>query len=124
MTNRLPFRITIWQSLVRRLMLLRTFMGSFPFGDAHPLQWAGVVRVRSLPEGDPSLGHVVRADFHLHLVSRQDADEELPHLAAYVGHDLLAILQFHFEVGIGQGLGDFSFKRYFFLLGHACSASP
>ena len=51
----------------------------------------------SLSEGNPSLGHVVRADFHLHLVAGKDADEELAHLAADVGHDFLAVFQAHLE---------------------------
>src|SRR5690606_8970076 len=55
MTKRLPLRITIWQSFVSRLMLLRTFMG---FLSSVSERWP---RSQSLPIGDSALGHVVGA---------------------------------------------------------------
>src|SRR5688572_32424193 len=81
----------------------------------------------SLAVRDAALAHVVGTEFDLDLVAGKDADEELPHLAADVRHDLLAVLKADLEARIGQGFGDFGVEFDLVLFGHAlpsASAKP
>src|SRR5215217_1002134 len=56
------------------------------------------------PVRDPSARQVVRRQFDLHLVSREDADEVHPHLARDVREHLVAVIQHHAEHRVGEGL--------------------
>src|ERR1035441_4428023 len=51
-----------------------------------------------------SPGQVVGRKLHGHPVARKNLDEVLAHLARYMGQDLVLVLQFHLEHGIGQWL--------------------
>ena len=53
-------------------------------------------------EGDASLGKIVRGKFQRHLVTGEDADVVLAHLASGIGHQLVTILKQHAETGIRQ----------------------
>src|SRR4051812_14427050 len=53
---------------------------------------------------DATAGQVVGRELHDHAVLGQDADVVLPHLAADVGEDLVAVLQLHAEHRVGERL--------------------
>ena len=56
--------------------------------------------------GDTTAGEVVRGELYLDLVARKDADVVHPHLAADVRQHLVAVLEFHAEHRVRQGLDD------------------
>src|SRR4051794_25367604 len=55
---------------------------------------------------DATAGEVVRGKLHDDPVLGEDADVVLPHLAADVGQDLVAVLQLHAEHRVGERLDD------------------
>src|SRR6267143_5231594 len=68
---------------------------------------------------DASLGQVVGGHLHGDRIAGQDADVVFAHLAGDVrGHDV-AILQFHPESRIGQGLDDLAFHLDRVFFGHS-----
>ena len=68
---------------------------------------------------DATSGEVVRGEFYLHLVARQDADVVHPHLAGDVRQHLVAVVELDTEHGVGQRLQDRAFEHdgVFFGLG-------
>jgi hypothetical protein len=69
-------------------------------------------------EGDTALGQVVRREFERHLVTRQDADVVLAHLAAAVGDQLMAVVERHAVARVGQDFGHCAVHFDQFFLGH------
>jgi len=57
-----------------------------------------------VPVDDPPAGQVVRREFDDNPVLGQDADVVLPHLAADVGQDLVAVGELHPEHGVRERL--------------------
>ena len=53
----------------------------------------------SMPVCNPTFCHVVWTHLHRDLVTRKDPDEELAHLAADIGEDLLVVLDAWGECG-------------------------
>ena len=66
--------------------------------------------------GDAAFREVVRRDLDRDGIAAQDADVVLPHLAADVGGDDMAVFQLDAEGGVGKGLDDgaFHFDVVFF----------
>ena len=69
-------------------------------------------RIQSLlSKGNSAFGQIVRREFHFHLVSGQDTNVILPHLARDVRHDDVSIFEFdskhrdwagyHYRAGAG-----------------------
>src|SRR5436190_2744443 len=56
--------------------------------------------------GDPTSLEVVRGDLDLDPVAGEDADPVHTHLSGAVGQHLMAVLQLHFEHGVGERLYD------------------
>ena len=67
---------------------------------------------------DAALGHVVRTQLDRDPVAGQDPDIKLPHLAADVSQNRLAIFQLHPEPGVREGINNFSFECDFFFFCH------
>jgi hypothetical protein len=61
--------------------------------------------------GDPTSGEVVRGEFNLNLVSRENTDVVHPHLSGDVGQNLVAIFELDPKHGVWEGLGDCAFKH-------------
>ena len=55
-------------------------------------------------EGDTSFREVVRTHFDFDAVTGEDLDVMHTHLAGDVGRNLMPVLQFHSEHGVGEGL--------------------
>ena len=71
-----------------------------------------------LAECDSALGHVVWTHFNRDSVAWKNSDEELPHFAADIGQNFVAVLKFDSKHRIGQGFGDFGFEGYLFFFSH------
>src|SRR5215472_8414808 len=67
---------------------------------------------------DPSSRQVVRRQLHRYLVSRQDADEVLAHLARDVSQHPVLVLQLHSEHGVRQRLDHRCHNLNCLFLGH------
>src|ERR1700690_33713 len=101
MTITVPWRRMILQRSQRALTDARTFTGSL------------LQAVR-----DPASRQVVRRKFDADPVARQDADEIHAELAADVGQDAVAVLEFDGEHGVGQWFPDRTLDLDGVLLGH------
>src|SRR3954465_3437545 len=78
----------------------------------------------AMPIGDPTAVQVVRAQLHLDLVARQDADVVLSHLPGDGCEHGMAAIDLDPEHGAGQGLDDLSFDLdLLFLCRHFLSSS-
>src|SRR3954463_11938878 len=69
--------------------------------------------------GDAASGEVVRGQFDLDAIAREDPDVVHPHLPGDVGEDLVTVLELDAEHGVRQRLGHRPFQddRVFFGLG-------
>jgi hypothetical protein len=61
--------------------------------------------------GDPTSGEVVRGEFNLDAVARQDSDVMHAHLSGDVGQHLVAIFKLDFEHCIRERFNNRSFKH-------------
>jgi hypothetical protein len=77
--------------------------------------WTGSL----VPIGDPTSGEVVRGQFHLDLVAREDSDVVHPHLPGDVREHLVSIVEFDLEHGVRQRFEDLAleYDRIFLWLG-------
>ena len=57
-------------------------------------------------EYDATLGQVIRTHLEPHLVARQNLDVVHPHLAGDVSRNLMTVLQFYAEHGVGERFED------------------
>lgn len=67
---------------------------------------------------DATFGHVVRAQLNGDSIAGQDPDIKLPHLAADVSQNRLAIFQLHAEPRVREGVNNFSFECDLFFFCH------
>ena len=68
------------------------------------------------PVGNPPLAEIIRGQFNGDLVTTQNPDVMLAHLARNMGRHDMTVFQFDPEHGVGKGLGDgsFHFNVFFF----------
>jgi hypothetical protein len=80
------------------------------------ISWAGRASLLDMAKRNASLGQVVGRQLKRHLVSREDADMVLPHLARGVGNKLVAIVKVYTESGVREHFCDKAvhFKKFFF----------
>src|SRR5262249_33055080 len=71
-----------------------------------------------LAERDPSALGVVGRDFHGDAVTRHDTDEVLAHPPGDVRHHLVADVEFHDELRVGQSFHDNPLHGYAFFFRH------
>ncbi len=62
-----------------------------------------------VPVGDATLGQIVGSELNGYFVPWQDADVVLAHAARYVTEQLVVVLQFNPEHGVGKVFHDCSF---------------
>ena len=74
--------------------------------------------------GDATTGQVVRSEFDLHLVAREDTDVVHAHLSGNVGQDLVSVLEFDSEYRVGQWLDHCSLHEDRVVLGLGYGAPP
>jgi len=72
-------------------------------------------------EGDAALGEVVGGHLQRDVVSREDADVVLAHLARRVGDEHVPVVELHAEAGIRQHFVDDAVHLDQFFLGHETS---
>jgi hypothetical protein len=75
-----------------------------------------MVRLSFVPIDYPAATQVVRRQLYKYLVTRKDPDEVLAHLSGDVRQDLVFVLQFHSEHGIGKRLKycpDYLYRVFF-----------
>src|SRR5688572_6284246 len=76
------------------------------------------------PVRDPAAGQVVGRQLHADAVSRQDADEVHPKLAADVGEHAMAVLELDREHRVRERLDDRSLDFDRVSLGHGLACFP
>jgi hypothetical protein len=74
----------------------------------------------SEPVSNTSPAQVIGAQLDLDPITRQNSDVVHPHLARYVGQNLVPVLEIHTELSVGQGFG----YRAFYLYGIFFSQGP
>src|SRR3954451_7518861 len=77
----------------------------------------------AVPVGDPTAVQVVRAQLHLHLVPREDADVVLSHLSGDGGEHVMSGVELHPEHCARERFDDLAFDLdLLFLFGHVLSS--
>ena len=82
------------------------------------LRLAFLGRPQRAPIGDSPLGQVIRRNANRHRVPRQNANKVLADFAGDVGGNVVAILQPHSKLRVGQRLGDLALHLNRFFFGH------
>src|SRR3954468_2527325 len=77
----------------------------------------------TVPVGDPTAVQVVRAQLHVHLVARKDADVVLSHLSGDGGEHVVSGVELHPEHRAWERFDDLAFDLdLLFLFGHVLSS--
>ena len=71
-----------------------------------------------LAKGNATLGQVIGRQLNLYLVTGEDADVVLAHLAGDMGRDNVTIVELDAEHGVGQGVDHRAIHLYLFFFGH------
>ena len=77
-----------------------------------------------LPKNNSPPGKIIGGKLYRHLISREDFDEVHSHLSGNMGQDLVAVLQFYPEHGIGKGFQYPPLHLNRILLWHSVSVHP
>jgi len=75
-----------------------------------------------VPKSYAPFSQVIGRQLDTHSIAGKYANAMLPHLAAHVRHDCVAITQSDHEPGVGQDLADNTLHFDHFLFGHDISA--
>jgi hypothetical protein len=78
----------------------------------------------ALAERNATLSQIVRCHFNLNLITRQNADVMLTHLARNMGNNGVTIFQFNFESGVRQGVYNLAFEFNVLFLRHTLIFMP
>jgi len=72
---------------------------------------------------DASFGGVVGRHFHSYSITNCQTNESLAHLSGDVAEDVVTVVQFDPEHGVGEGLGDLALHLDLLFFRHAASLS-